>query len=349
MVRKRKGKPHRGGRQAKPEPVSLPGPETEQAAETPDIEPRRPQPRKRPRSGRQLHLYHLLLILVLPCLVAATYWHSREVFAHYQTNLIRSPDLARYTWWSHLTGWMPNGLRSWANRVVVGYKPLPKTKNLAEYIRRLEITEESFPYDSVLQLELARQLFNRFRTSRGVGADRRIEWLEECLDHNRKAFDTYFDVEAYNQMAWTHLELHGQLLLKGSLDEAASELNEAIKEFKRVLLLNPGDVVALERLAYIHASIARARKSEEYWNQTIAYAKRILDEEHDNTNAYYFLGLAYDNLNLKDRAATYLFKALNTPNNLPDERNLWRDEKERIIEHLKKYRYINPDELESKK
>jgi tetratricopeptide (TPR) repeat protein len=277
---------------------------------------------------------------------AAFYWNGRVVAERYILNATRSPEQVARTGWARLTGWLPNFLQRPLSAVVVGStRPVPRN-DLKAYIDRLEKAAAVFPYDGVLQLEMARRLFDRFRTERMPAADR-VRLLEKALAANDEAFRTYFDVEAYGQMAWTHLELFEVLSLRND-PQAAVHLNKAIEVFNRALTLKPGDTLALERLAYIHVRLGRAlqrqdkAKSSEHWNKAIDYAQRLLAEQHDNTNAFYLLGLAYDNMGLAPRAAMYYFKTLNTKSTLPTDRLLWLGERQRIIDHLTKQGFIKP-------
>jgi len=274
---------------------------------------------------RPLRPYHLALAAAFIVLLFAYVRLNREMFERYRFNLARYPDLAHGSRWAELTGWMPGSMRAGLTRLVVGSVPLTKPVDAEDYISRLKEAAEVFPYDGILQLELARQLTKQAR--------HRPTLYREALEHNRRVFETYFDVEAYAQMAWIHMELHALEKARKNEEAAKKHLQEAIAQFQRVLLLKPGDINALEHLAYIYSYIASQTKRPEDWRRSMDYAKRLLDEEHDNTNATYFLGIAYDNLGAKERAANYYFRTLDPRSSMPRERRMWN--RRVILKHLR--------------
>jgi len=302
------------------------------------VEPKAPphRPKRTPSAtGRRLRAGHLLLAAALPILLAAHGWLGREMFERYRFNIARYPDLAAHTQWKRATAWMPAGLQPYLTRALIGRMPPPKAVNTSQYIEQLTSAALIFPYDGILQLERARQIVKR--------PGNRRQALEEALACNRRAFETYFDIEAYNQMAWTHMELAGVL----GPSKAREQQQAAIEGFERVLVLKPGDVDALERLAWIHSSLAGRSKDPNVWRPTIQYALQILKEEHDNTNAYFLLGLAYDNLQDEERAATYYFKTVTLASTTPPERRMWKQHEKLIVDHLRKLGFLSGNRVVS--
>ena len=289
----------------------------------------RQEPRENPKTQSpyplpQFRPYHAALIVALGVLLGAQYWLGREMFERYRFNMLRRPQLAQESQWARMTAWMPLQLRQTVSRAVLGSLPTSVPGVVSEYMDRLHDLADIFPYDGILQLDLARQLFEQARRRRGPTRFEQIfDLFQQALEHNRRAFDTYFDVEAYGQMAWIHMEMHALQLAAKRKDEAEASLQTAIEGFNRVLVLNPGDVDALEHLAYIYSYIASASKRREDWLASLDHAKRLLEAQHDNTNAFYFIGIAYENLELLEPAMTYYFKTLTYPSTMPAERRMW--------------------------
>lgn len=251
----------------------------------------------------------------------------------YRFNIVRMPGLENQTGWARLTGWMPRPLSGLLTAVFTGSPPRPAADD-QQRIERLAQTAKEFPYDGFLHLELARQYMRQARANRRADPD----LLRQALAYNQRAFETHFDIDAYNQMAWTHIEL-SEALARQDARQALEHYRAAIDGFERVLVLKPGDVDALEHLGAIYSSVATRTKKPDDWNRVIAYAERLLDEEHYNPNALYFLGLAYDNLDIKERAATYYSRAVRSANRIPAERLVWREQREAVITQLKKLGY----------
>ena len=254
---------------------------------------------ERPR--RPLRVGHVALILAFGVFAAGYYWLGREMFARYRLNVIRYPQLTGNT--QQIT---PDKQRF-----------------------HLEKAVAVFPCDGVLQMELARRIYEQ----------RDLLLYGKAIEHNDLAFQTHFDVNAYKQRAWIHAWLSEVEAKRGRNEAAAQHLRDAIDKFELVLLLNPSDTEALERLAYIHSREALHALTQESWERSIDYAKRLLDEEHDNTNALYFLGVAYDNLGIKERAAQFYLRVLEMePISTMTRKKLW--DRNAILEHLKNLRFI---------
>jgi tetratricopeptide (TPR) repeat protein len=180
---------------------------------------------------------------------------------------------------------------------------------------------------------LAKQLVEQARRRRGPGLfEQSYALFQQALEHNRLASETYFDVAAYGQMAWIQMELHNLQMAAKRKQDAAVSLRAAIEGFNRVLVLDPGNIDALEHFAYIYSYIASTTDRREDWLTSLEYAKRLLEAEHDNTNAFYFMGIAYENLELTDRAITYYTKTLTYPSTMPAERRMW--DRKVIADHL---------------
>jgi len=286
---------------------------------------------------RPFQAYHAVLIVALGVLVAAQYWLGREMFERYRFNVIRHPQVAQQSQWARMTGWMPQSHRLRLSRLVLGslLSPLPAT--LTEYVDRLHKVADIFPYDGILQLELSRNLYEQVQRRTTLQLDQALDLLRQALEHNRRAFETYFDVEAYNQTAWIQMELHGLQLAAKRKPEADASLQAAIEGFHRVLVLNPGDADALEHLAYIYSYIASASQRSEDWLASLDYAKRLLEVQHDNTNAFYFMGIAYESLALQEHALICYVKTLTYPSTMPNEKRMW--DRKVILDHLAAFGY----------
>ena len=288
--------------------------------------------------GRPFRVYHAVLLPPLLVFLAAGIWLGRETFERYRFNVLRHPQVAQESQWSRMTGWMPLDLRQGLTRLVLGSLPQSAPAVVSEYVDRLEKLVEIFPYDGLLQLELSRKLYEQIQRGTVSQAQKVSHLLNQALEHNRLAFLTYFDVEAYDQIAWTHMELHRIQTILKQKEEADASLRAAIEGFQRACLLNPADVSALERLAYIYNYIASTTRKREDWLVSLDYSKRLLEAEHDNTNAFYFIGIAYENLAMRDEAVTYYLKTLNFPSTLPADKRMW--DRKVIYDHLVKLGYV---------
>jgi tetratricopeptide (TPR) repeat protein len=294
---------------------------------------------RRPTSG--FRVYHILLLAALGVLVGAQYWLGRQMFEQYRFNLLRHPQLAQETPWARMTRGMPAPLREKMTRTFLGALPEPPPAMVSEYVERLRKLAAIFPHDGILQLELARQLVEQAKRRRGpVLFEQASDLFRQALEHNRRAFETYFDVETYGQTAWIHMELHGLQLAAKRKAEADVSLRKAIDGFHRVLIFNPGDRDALEHLAYLYSYVASASKRREDWLVSLDYAKRLLEAQHDNTNAFYFIGIAYENLELTEQAMMYYLKTLTYPSTLPPEKRMW--DRKIILDHLNQLGYTRP-------
>lgn len=268
---------------------------------------------------RSWHWYHALLVVGLVALGSAYYWLGREMLERSRFNRAR---------------------------LSFGKAARMRRTDLERYVLHLQKAAEAFHYDGSLHLELARQILAQARRQQALYTSshrraylrRAIELLEKALEQNRRAFETYFDVEAYKQLAWTHMELHSLEKENGRDDKAEQHLREATDGFQRVVRLNPCDIESLERLAYIQSYVATLSERRQDWERLMEWAKRLLDEQHDNTNGFFFLGLAYDNLGAKDRAAMYYFRAMTYPSTMPRSKRMWN--RAEIIAHLKNLGYV---------
>jgi len=286
---------------------------------------------------RPLRPYHAALIVAMSVFVAAHYWLGREMFERYSFNILRNPQVAQESQWARMTRWMPTPLQQTLSRVALGSLPPSPATVVSDYVDRLQKLAKVYPYDGILQLELARQLYEQVRRRSTRRFDQVSALIQQALDHNRQAFDAYFDVEAYNEIAWICMEWHALQLAAKRTDEAQASLQTAIEGFQRVLILNPGDLDALEHLAYIYSYIASASKRREDWLASLEHAKRLLEAQHDNTNAFYFIGIAYENMDLRDQAVTYYLKTLTYPSTLPPEKRMW--DRKVILDHLTQLGY----------
>lgn len=250
---------------------------------------------------RRFRMSHVALVLAFAVFAAGYYWLGREVFARYRLNVVRYPQL------------------------------LAKKRRVdpAKYDFYLRKAARVFPYDGVLQLELARVLYEQGGVSK----------YEDALKHNELAFQTHFDVKAYKQRAWIRRWL-SEVEKQRNPRAAAEHLKAAIDGFELVLLLHPDDAETLERLAWIYSRAALVNPTPEKWDRSIEYAKRLLDEEYDNTNALYFLGVAYDNLGAKQRAAHFYLRTLEMESqSTVTRKKLW--DRMEILKHLKTLEFIS--------